>query len=149
MNDPVKSFRQGFPPSKSSILFKCRVRVREKPEEAREVMLDARDSEEATQKLWDQGYVVISVHQHERRKEDPEKFLMQLGSLVGMSEADFESCTQNKEFEKSIIEKLQAAQAQYKLDSVPAFIFNDGKKIVTGYKTAEQFKKIVEELTAK
>jgi len=79
---------------------------------------------------------------------DAERFLIQLGSLVGMSEEEFKACTENTEFEKAIVDRLQETQKKYNLNSVPTFIFNDGKKTVMGYQTSEQFKKIVMELTA-
>lgn len=81
--------------------------------------------------------------------KDPQKFLMQLGSLIGMSEDDFNSCIENKDFQKKVIDETLEAKDKYNITGVPTFVLNDGEKIVEGYKTSEQFKKIVEELIKK
>ena len=68
MNDPAKSFTQDSRQKKDLKHFKCRVRLRERPQEAKEVVLNVNDSESALQTLWDQGYVVISIREDERRE---------------------------------------------------------------------------------
>jgi protein-disulfide isomerase len=81
------------------------------------------------------------------KAKDPMEGLAQLGSLAGMSDADFKSCTENHDLETAILTHMQEAQNKYKAQSTPTFIFNDGAEQFTGARDANEFEATVNKLT--
>jgi len=74
MNDPSKNPSQDSAGKMDLSHFKCRVRLRERPGEAKEVSLDARDLEAAVRELWDQGYLVVAVEEAGKwKKQHPNR----------------------------------------------------------------------------
>jgi protein-disulfide isomerase len=79
---------------------------------------------------------------------DPEKGLMQLGSLAGMGEEYMKNCMGNVELENSILRGYSEAQSKFDVRSTPTFVFNYGAEILRGEQTYEQFEAVVNRLSA-
>lgn len=74
---------------------------------------------------------------------DPMKALGQLARLGGMSQADFDSCTQNEALFKGIREHALDAQMKYGIESTPSFVING--RVVKGALSYNDFKSILED----
>jgi len=69
MNEPVAGAPQPNKPNKEpDILFDCHVRLRDLPDQAKTLTLEAPTKEAAVQKLLAQGYVVIDVQEYGKKK---------------------------------------------------------------------------------
>ena len=68
MNESVAGSPKPNKPKEPGLLFDCRVRVRDLPGQAKALTLEAPDKEVAIQKLLDQGYMVIDVREHAKKK---------------------------------------------------------------------------------
>jgi protein-disulfide isomerase len=73
--------------------------------------------------------------------------LAQLASLAGMDDAAFKSCTSNHDLENGILKHMQDAQTQYKVQSTPTFVFNDGADQFSGAQDIDKFEATVDKLT--
>ena len=67
---------------------------------------------------------------------DPMKALAQLARLGGMSQADFDACTQNEALFKGIHERALDGQIEFDIESTPSFVVN-GRVIRGGMNYAD------------
>jgi len=79
--------------------------------------------------------------------KDPEKGLMQLGSLAGMSDEYMKNCIGNAEIENDIVRGLSEAQGKFQVKATPTFIFNYGADSISGAQEEPKFEEIVNRLT--
>jgi protein-disulfide isomerase len=82
------------------------------------------------------------------KAEDPEKSLMQLGTLAGMTEERMKTCINSQELEAAILSGLQEGQSKYAIKSTPTFIFNYGAETFAGGRSADEFEATVNKLSA-
>ena len=68
MNESVAGSPQPNKSRESDMLFDCHVRLRDLPGQAKTLTLEAPSREAVTQKLLDQGYMVIDVREHGKKK---------------------------------------------------------------------------------
>ncbi len=61
-------------------------------------------------------------------------YLQTSAAEYGLNTADFKSCLNNEALQKGILEKLKAAQAQWKVSSTPTFVINN-REVVSGAKS--------------
>ncbi len=81
MNEPVAGSPPPSPAKEPDILFDCHVRLRDLPGQAKTVTLEAPTREVAIQKLLAQGYMVVDVREHGKKKGGFQNILsMQLSS---------------------------------------------------------------------
>jgi protein-disulfide isomerase len=80
---------------------------------------------------------------------DPEASMTPLGRFAGMSQDQITACFANKDLENFVVKERTDAQAKYKVDSTPNFIFNDGAEQFSGSQDYEKFKTTIDELLAR
>jgi protein-disulfide isomerase len=100
-------------------------------------------------KYFDLIEVIFKNQERWVKNADPVKGLTQLGALAGMNEDFIKACMANEELQSSILSKVQDAQKNYKLNSTPTFVFNNGAEIMSGDKEVEDFVNVVKKLTGK
>jgi protein-disulfide isomerase len=91
--------------------------------------------------------VVFSNQERWTKAKDPMESLAQLGSLAGIDAEKFKSCTENKALETALLGGLQKAQTDYRIQSTPTFIFNEGAEQFSGAQEIEKFEETVNKLT--
>lgn len=64
------------------------------------------------------------------RDADPMKALTRIGTLGGLSEADFRACTENRAIVDGVLQTRLEAGNRYQVNSTPTFIINGEKRIV-------------------
>lgn len=74
---------------------------------------------------------------------DPMHSLAQLARLGGMSQEDFDACTQNEELFTGIRERALDGQMEFDIESTPSFVING--KVVRGGMSYEDFNDLLEE----
>ena len=74
---------------------------------------------------------------------DPMKALAQLARLGGMSQADFDACTQNEALFKGIRERALDGQIEFDIESTPSFVVNG--RVIKGGMDYADFKDILED----
>jgi len=72
--------------------------------------------------------------------------LMQHAKLAGMSEAEFNTCYNNKELQQAIAANIKTVSETWKINSTPSFVVNDGERILYGGQPYENFEKLVQQL---
>lgn len=82
------------------------------------------------------------------KAQDPLKALKQLGALAGMDEKYIDACMGNAELESFILNGLNRAQGNYKVNSTPTFIFNSGADKIEGAQDISVFAQKINNLTA-
>lgn len=65
--------------------------------------------------------------------------LKQNAKLAGLSEQTIESCLNNKELENRIVGDMKAGTDEYKIQSTPTFILNNGAKVIVGHQALSVF----------
>ena len=75
--------------------------------------------------------------------DDPMKSLSQLARLGGMSQEDFDGCTQNEALFTGIRERALDGQMEFDIESTPSFVIND--KVVRGGMSYEDFNDLLED----
>jgi len=73
---------------------------------------------------------------------DPMKALAQLARLGGMSQADFDACTQNQELFQGIRERALDGQMEFEIESTPSFVVNG--RVIRGGMSYADFKDVLE-----
>ena len=73
---------------------------------------------------------------------DPMKALAQLARLGGMSQADFDACTQNQELFQGIRERALDGQMEFEIESTPSFVVNG--RVIRGGMGYADFKDVLE-----
>lgn len=68
MSEPVAGSPQSNKPKGPNLVFDCHVRLRDFPDQAKTLSLEAPTKEMAVQKLLAQGYMVIDVREHSQKK---------------------------------------------------------------------------------
>lgn len=81
------------------------------------------------------------------RSPDPVKALIQVVRLGGMSQADADTCLQNKELSESVVNSRMQAEQSFNVRSTPSFVING--KTYPGAFSIEEFDKILEPLLPK
>lgn len=81
------------------------------------------------------------------RAKDPATALNNMAKLVGVTDDQINACLNDKNMIKKIGEIQLQAQKQYGISSTPSFLIN-GEKI-TGAKSVQEFKKIIDRLLTK
>ena len=61
---------------------------------------------------------------------DPVRALARIGSLGGLSEADFRACTENRTIVDGVLQTRLEAGKRYQVNSTPSFIINGEKRVV-------------------
>lgn len=74
---------------------------------------------------------------------DPMKALAQLARLGGMSQADFDACTQNEALFTGIRERALDGQMEFDIESTPSFVVNG--RVIRGGMNYADFKDILED----
>jgi protein-disulfide isomerase len=74
---------------------------------------------------------------------DPMKALAQLARLGGMSQVDFDACTQNEELFAGIRERALDGQIEFDIQSTPSFVVNG--RVIRGGMSYTDFKNILED----
>ena len=74
---------------------------------------------------------------------DPMKALAQLARLGGMSQADFDACTQNEALFDGIRERALDGQIEFDIESTPSFVVNG--RVIKGGMDYADFKDILED----
>ncbi len=75
---------------------------------------------------------------------DPMKALAQLARLGGMSQADFDACTQNEALFEGIRERALDGQIEFNIESTPSFVVNG--RVVRGGMSYADFNDILEDV---
>ena len=101
------------------------------------------------EKYFDLIEVIFKNQERWAKSQDPVKGLIQLGALAGMSEDFIKACMANEEMQSGILARVQDAQKNYKLDSTPTFIFNNGAEKMSGDKEVKDFENVVNKLIRK
>ena len=78
--------------------------------------------------------------------QDPARALQQNARLAGMSAEDFQACVTNGQLADWILQRRLEAGNQFKVESTPTFVFNDGKERIVGAMPFEDFKKVIDRL---
>lgn len=91
--------------------------------------------------------VIFANQDRWMKSEAPLESLAQLGALAGMSQEKFNLCTASEELETLLLERMQEAQTKYQLSAVPAFVFNGGAEVISGYRPLEEFEAVIERFT--
>ncbi len=78
--------------------------------------------------------------------QDPARGLQQNARLAGLSEADFQACIANGQLADWILQRRLDATNQFRVESTPTFVFNDGKERIVGAMPFEDFKKVIDRL---
>jgi protein-disulfide isomerase len=71
------------------------------------------------------------------------KALAQLARLGGMSQVDFDACTQNEELFAGIRERALDGQIEFDIQSTPSFVVNG--RVIRGGMSYTDFKNILED----
>lgn len=74
--------------------------------------------------------------------------LRQNAKLAGMSDETFDACLANDALKQAILGDMKAAGDQYKVQSTPSFVFNNGAKTLVGNQPVEEFAKAIAEVSA-
>lgn len=74
---------------------------------------------------------------------DPMKSLARLARLGGMSQEDFDACTQNEALFTGIRERALDGQMEFGIESTPSFVING--KVVRGGMSYEDFNDLLED----
>jgi protein-disulfide isomerase len=69
--------------------------------------------------------------------------LKQMGLLLGLSEAEFNSCMNNKDLRDGLLQSIDNKTEGYDIKSTPTFIIN-GKDVVSGGQKYDHFKKLID-----
>jgi protein-disulfide isomerase len=101
------------------------------------------------EKYFDLVEVIFKNQERWAKNQDPVKGLIQLGALAGMSEDFIKACMANEEMQSGILSRVQDAQKNYKLNSTPTFVFNNGAEIMSGDKEVKDFENTVNKLIRK
>jgi protein-disulfide isomerase len=101
------------------------------------------------EKYFDLLEVIFKNQERWAKSQDPVKGLIQLGALAGMSEDFIKACMANEEMQSGILSRVQDAQKNYKLNSTPTFVFNNGAEIMSGDKEVKDFENVVNKLIRK
>ncbi len=72
--------------------------------------------------------------------------LLQNAKLAGMSEAEFDTCFNNKDLQKAVAVNIKDASEAWKVNSTPSFVVNNGERIIYGSKPYESFERLVQQL---
>jgi len=75
--------------------------------------------------------------------DDPVKALAQLARLGGMSQADFDACTQNKALFDGIRERALDGKLEFGVESTPTFVVNE--QVIRGGMDYADFNKLLED----
>ncbi|MDH3230595.1 MAG: DsbA family protein [Alphaproteobacteria bacterium] len=73
---------------------------------------------------------------------DPVKALAQLARLGGMSQADFDACTQNEALFTGIRERALDGQMEFDIENTPSFVVNG--RVIKGGMSYADFKDVLE-----
>lgn len=60
------------------------------------------------------------------KAKEPLTVLQQFGSLAGVDGTTFKSCTENKELETAILDRMKQGQDKYKIEGTPTFVIEKG-----------------------
>lgn len=101
------------------------------------------------EKYFDLIEVIFKNQERWAKSQDPVKGLIQLGKLAGMNEDFIKACMANEEMQSGILARVQDAQKNYKLESTPTFIFNNGAEKMSGDKEVKDFEAVVNKLIRK
>jgi len=74
MNEPVGMSQRPHKSEKPSLTFQAHVRMRDRPDEAKVVTLEAENAELAVHRLIAQGYMVVEISEYGKRKSDLQSF---------------------------------------------------------------------------
>ncbi|MCB1539221.1 MAG: DsbA family protein [Alphaproteobacteria bacterium] len=74
--------------------------------------------------------------------------LLQDAVLAGLPEDRAKACLADTEIEKAIIAGVQQAISKYNIQATPTFVFNDGKKIISGAQPYTVFQSTIDGLLA-
>ncbi len=74
---------------------------------------------------------------------DPMKALAQLARLGGMSQADFDACTENEALFTGIRERALDGQMEFGIESTPSFVVNG--RVIKGGMSYADFKSVLED----
>lgn len=74
--------------------------------------------------------------------------LKQSSEKFGLNGEDFNACIKNKNLQKGILEKIKAAQSQWKVSATPTFVINN-RTVISGARPFKEFSKIIDEELAK
>lgn len=74
--------------------------------------------------------------------------LKQNAALAGMGDDDFETCFNNKDLQAAIARNIQLSSDIWKISSTPTFVVNNGKRVLSGVRSLEDFEKIMAFLNA-
>jgi len=80
--------------------------------------------------------------------QDFQKNLTQSAKLLGASDAMLEACLANEELKGGLIERMQKASTEFKIESTPSFVVNGGKEVIKGAQKFEAFQKVIDKLLA-
>ncbi len=81
--------------------------------------------------------------------KDTKNALKQNAKLAGMSDEAFEACLKNKDIIESLALGIKDAASEYKVNSTPTFVFNDGEDIIVGAAQLSRFDNVIEALLKK
>jgi len=76
------------------------------------------------------------------RSKQPKKVLIESYSNIGLTEADFNKCYNNKELESKIKNKIKIAENELNVRSTPSFFING--QLLRGNQPIENFKNIID-----
>ncbi|MGQ0527526.1 MAG: DsbA family protein [Alphaproteobacteria bacterium] len=71
-------------------------------------------------------------------------YLKATAAKHGVNGATYQTCLQNTEIQQGIVKRMEAAQAQWQINSTPTFVINN-KKTINGTVSFEEFSKTIEE----
>ena len=89
--------------------------------------------------------VLFQNQQKWENDPDPVKALERIGTLGGLSEADFQACSNNKKIVDGILAGRLEAGKRYDINSTPSFVIN-GQKRVVGSQPYEVFDDLLKKL---
>ncbi len=98
-------------------------------------------------KYYDLVEVIFRNQDRWVKSDDPIKALKQLGGLTGMDDAQMDSCLNNTEMENAVLKRVSDAQAKYKVNATPTFVFNEGAEQFSGSQSPEKFVEAVDKLS--
>lgn len=73
--------------------------------------------------------------------------LRQNAKLAGLSDARFDACQNSQELKAKIADVMQQAQNQWKVESTPTFVINDGAETLSGAQPVAEFERVFRKLT--
>ena len=80
------------------------------------------------------------------RAADPAKALSQYGKLAGMSQETIDACMANQTLADGVLNIRMTGQNQYRIESTPTFILNDGAATISGAQPFEVFAQAIDKL---